>query len=61
MKAHLFPILNFSKQSNMKIKADFQENDVFYPVNILLLVRGASTLSIKILSIKGDWGIVDAI
>ena len=58
---HLFLILNCSKQSNMKVKASSQENDIFYPVNMLLLVRAAPTLSIKISSIKGDGKIVDAI
>ena len=45
----------------MKIKAGSQENEIFYTVNILLLVRSASTLGIKILSIEKDGGIVDAI
>ena len=43
----------------MKIKAGCQENDSFYMVNILLLVRSASRLS-KIFSIKGDEGIVQS-
>ena len=42
----------------MEEKADFQQNNVFYTANVLLLVRGASTPSIKILSIKGDRRIV---
>ena len=45
----------------MKIKADSQENDIFYTINMLLLVRSASTLGIKILSIEKDGRIVDAI
>ena len=44
----------------MKIKAGCQENDSFYMVNILLLVRSVSRLSIKIFSIKGDEGIVQS-
>ena len=40
----------------MKIKTGFQPNSIFNTVNVLLLVRDASTLSIKILSIKGDEG-----
>lgn len=44
----------------MKIKAGFHENDIFYVVNILLLVTSASTQSIKIVSIKADGGTVDA-
>ena len=45
----------------MEVKADFQQNNAFYTANVLLLLRGASTLSIKVLSIKGDRRIVDAI